>query len=68
MAGPKLGVPRRMAGTRLEYCTEWLAQGLLFAPDGWCKAWNIAPNGWRETNIALDGGARLILRSMVARG
>jgi hypothetical protein len=46
-----------MVGTRLVGRAEWLARGL-----------RIPPNGWREANIALDGGARLILRSMVAQG
>jgi hypothetical protein len=46
-----------MVGARLEGRAEWLAQGL-----------RIPPNGWRKANIALDGDARLILRSMVAQG
>ncbi len=46
-----------MVGARLEGRAERLARGL-----------RIPPNGWREANIALDGGARLILRSMVAQG
>jgi hypothetical protein len=48
---------RQMFGARLEGCAKWLARGL-----------RILPNGWRKANIALDGGARLILRSMVAQG
>ncbi len=46
-----------MVGARIEGRAEWLVQGL-----------RIPPNGWREANIALDGGARLILRSMVVQG
>jgi hypothetical protein len=46
-----------MVGARLEGHAEWLARGL-----------RIPPNGWREANIALDGGARLILHLMVAQG
>jgi hypothetical protein len=48
---------RQMVGARIEGRAEWLVQGL-----------RIPPNGWREANIALDGGARLILRSMVVQG
>jgi hypothetical protein len=47
----------QMVVARLEGRAKWLARGL-----------RIPPNGWREANIALDGGARLILRSMVAQG
>ncbi len=46
-----------MVGARLVGCAKWLARGL-----------RIPPNGWREANIALDGGARLILCSVVAQG
>ncbi len=46
-----------MVGARLEGRAEWLARGL-----------RIPLNGWREANIALDGGVGLILRSIVAQG
>jgi hypothetical protein len=37
LAGTTLGIAP-MAGTRLGYCTKWLAQGLDVAPNGWCGA------------------------------
>jgi hypothetical protein len=77
MAGAKLGVSRRMAGARLVDRAEgwreaWgsrrrLAKGLRMAPNGWCED-EYCAEWWHEANIALNGGARLILRSMVARG
>ncbi len=56
-----------MVGARLEDCIEWLARGLRIAPNGWHKA-EYHAKWWRKANIALDGGGRLITRSMVAGG
>jgi hypothetical protein len=60
-------VLHQMVGARLEGCAKWLARGLRIAPKGRRKA-EYRAEWWREANITLDGGARLILRSMVARG
>jgi hypothetical protein len=65
MAGPRLGIAP-MAGTRLGYCAEWLAQGwvshqMVAARLEDCAEWlargmRITPNGWLKADYRAKAG------------